>query len=186
MIRTRVLPLIALAAAAAVSLGACGTSSTITGVPAPAPVAAPAAPPAPAAPAGPALTASPTDALGTVVVDGTGFTLYRFDKDKPKPSVSNCNGDCAVTWPPAMASGTVSLKGIDKSLVSTVTRADGGKQLTLGGWPLYRYAPDTKPGDTKGQGVGGTWFASDPQGKKAMGMGGGTNGGTGGGGEYGY
>src|SRR3954452_3384604 len=141
MIRTRVLTLVALAAAAAVSLGACGTSSTIAGVPSPAPVAASAAPPVPAAPAGPALTASPTAALGTVVVDGTGFTLYRFDKDKPKPSKSSCNGPCAVQWPPVVvesadAAKDLPLDGVDRAVVGTVKRGDGAWQLTIGGWPV--------------------------------------------------
>ncbi|MFI1801551.1 hypothetical protein ACH427_30010 [Streptomyces sp. NPDC020379] len=131
------------------------------------------------APAATALVRTRDARLGAIVTDAKGFTLYRFDKDKPKPSVSNCSGNCATTWPPAAAGDQVTLKGIDKALVSTVTRADGSKQLTLGGWPLYRYAPDTKPGDTKGQGIAGTWFASDPQGRKAQA-------GTGGGGGYGY
>ena len=173
MIRTRVLTLVALAAAAAVSLGACGTSSTIAGVPSPAPVAAPAAPPAPAAPAGPALTASPTAALGTVVVDGTGYTLYRFDKDKPKPSKSNCNGSCATQWPPVLVASAaeakaVKLDGVDAGAVGTVKRADGKLQLTIGGWPVYRYSGDKAAGDTTGQGVGKVWFAVTPAGKKAV------------------
>jgi len=173
MIRTRVLPLIALAAAAAVSLGACGTSSTVAGVPSPAPVAAPAAPPAPAAPAGPALTASPTAALGTVVVDGTGYTLYRFDKDKPKPSKSNCNGSCATQWPPVLVASAaeakaVKLDGVDAGAVGTVKRADGKLQLTIGGWPVYRYSGDKAAGETTGQGVGKVWFAVTPAGKKAV------------------
>jgi len=173
MIRTRVLTLVALAAAAAGSLGACGTSSTIAGVPSPAPVAAPAAPPAPAAPAGPALTASPTAALGTVVVDGTGYTLYRFDKDKPKPSKSNCNGSCATQWPPVLVASAaeakeVKLDGVDAGAVNTVKRADGKLQLTIGGWPVYRYSGDKAAGDTTGQGVGKVWFAVTPAGKKAV------------------
>jgi len=173
MIRTRVLPLIALAAAAAVSLGACGTSSTIAGVPSPAPAAAPAAAPAPAAPAGPALTASPTAALGTVVVDGTGYTLYRFDKDKPKPSKSNCNGSCATQWPPVLVASAaeakaVKLDGVDAGAVGTVKRSDGKLQLTIGGWPVYRYSGDKAAGETTGQGVGKVWFAVTPAGKKAV------------------
>ena len=173
MIRTRELTLVALAAAAAVSLGACGTSSTIAGVPSPAPVAAPAAPPAPAAPAGPALTASPTAALGTVVVDGTGYTLYRFDKDKPKPSKSNCNGSCATQWPPVLVASAaeakeVKLDGVDAGAVNTVKRADGKLQLTIGGWPVYRYSGDTQPGATSGQGLNGTWAAVRPDGGKAI------------------
>ncbi|MEU9130839.1 hypothetical protein AB0D08_22550 [Kitasatospora sp. NPDC048540] len=135
--------------------------------------------PAPAASSGGAQNPAPADGgksalqtatsatLGTIVTDGAGFTLYRFDKDTAKPPMSNCNGACATTWPPAVATDTPQLKGIDAKLVGTVTRADGSKQLTLNGWPLYRYAPDTKPGDTKGQGVGGTWFASTATGGKA-------------------
>ena len=173
MIRTRVLTLVALAAAAAVSLGACGTSSTIAGVPSPAPVAAPAARARAAAPAGPALTASPTAALGTVVVDGTGYTLYRFDKDKPKPSKSNCNGSCATQWPPVLVASAaeakeVKLDGVDARAVNTVKRADGKLQLTIGGWPVYRYSGDKAAGDTTGQGVGKVWFAVTPAGKKAV------------------
>ena len=36
-------------------------------------------------------------------------------------------------------------------------RADGSWQLTLHGWPVYRFAGDAKPGQWKGEGVGGTW-----------------------------
>ncbi|MER8184812.1 hypothetical protein [Kitasatospora sp. NPDC094015] len=114
-----------------------------------------------------ALQTASSATLGTIVTDGNGYTLYRFDKDTAKPPMSNCNGGCATTWPPAPATDNPQLKGVDSKLVGTVTRADGSKQLTLNGWPLYRYAPDTKPGDTKGQGVGGTWFAAAPTGAKA-------------------
>ncbi|MGV9269003.1 hypothetical protein ACWDRR_30540 [Kitasatospora sp. NPDC003701] len=105
--------------------------------------------------------------LGTIVTDSAGFTLYRFDADTAQPSMSNCNGSCASIWPPEPANGSVTVKGIDSKLVGTVTRADGSKQITLNGWPAYRYAPDKQPGDTKGQGVDGTWFALTPAGDKA-------------------
>ncbi|MFJ1790203.1 hypothetical protein [Kitasatospora griseola] len=108
--------------------------------------------------------------LGTLVTDGQGFTLYRFDQDTNNPSATHCTGDCATLWPPELTtgSGAPALKGIDAKLVSTVTRPDGTHQITLNGWPLYRYAPDTKPGQTNGQGVGGTWWATTPTGDKAM------------------
>jgi predicted lipoprotein with Yx(FWY)xxD motif len=107
--------------------------------------------------------------LGEVVTDQNGLTLYRFDKDKAKPSVSNCNDACAMTWPPALGEpASVQLQGVDMALVGAVTRADGTKQLTLNGWPLYTYAKDTAPGEALGQGVGKTWFAATPQGKKAQ------------------
>ncbi|MGW4206046.1 SCO0930 family lipoprotein [Streptomyces sp. NPDC004726] len=107
--------------------------------------------------------------LGKVVTDSAGLTLYRFDKDTASPPKSNCDGDCAKAWPVVAAGGASAAPGIDASLIGEVTRSDGSKQLTIGGWPMYRYAQDTKAGDAKGQGVGGTWFASAPDGKKAGG-----------------
>ena len=115
------------------------------------------------------LTATDTAELGTILTDADGMTLYRFDKDTAKPPKSNCEGDCATAWPPATTSSDeITLNGVDKAVVGTVTRADGSRQLTIAGWPLYRYVKDTKPGDTNGQGAGGSWFAATPQGKKAL------------------
>ncbi|MFK3979087.1 hypothetical protein ACI2K4_01785 [Micromonospora sp. NPDC050397] len=115
------------------------------------------------------LTASKAGALDPVVVNGAGLTLYRFDKDTAKPSKSNCVGDCAVTWPPVTVApgGKIFIAGIKKSAIGTVKRADGTRQVTIGGWPVYRFAKDTKRGDTLGQGVGGTWFGVTPTGGKA-------------------
>ena len=106
--------------------------------------------------------------LGDVVTDQHGWILYRFDKDTPKPAKSNCNGKCATTWPPVIVDGKPELKGVSADLVGMVKRADGNMQLTLHGWPLYYYAKDTKVGDWKGQGVGGTWFVSTKEGKKNL------------------
>lgn len=107
--------------------------------------------------------------LGQIVVDGDGRTFYRFDNDTAKPPKSNCDGDCAAAWPPVLApaEGAVAAEGVDKALIGTVDRADGSKQLTIAGWPAYRYAEDAAPGDTKGQGANGKWFAFTPAGKKA-------------------
>ncbi|MEU9478910.1 SCO0930 family lipoprotein [Streptomyces sp. NPDC048191] len=122
--------------------------------------------PTPAAPAG-KLTVAANPDLGNVVTDGSGLTLYRFDKDTANPPKSNCDGNCATTWPPVPAGDATAGAGIDKSLLGEVTRADGTKQLTIGGWPAYRYAKDVNAGDVNGQGVGGNWFALAPNGKKA-------------------
>jgi predicted lipoprotein with Yx(FWY)xxD motif len=114
-----------------------------------------------------ALTATKSSTLGTVVTDSKGRTLYRFDNDTTNPSTSHCTGACAVKWPPVIGSGQVTLNGVDQSAASTVTRPDGSKQLTIGGWAVYEFSGDGGPGDVKGQGIGGTWFAITPQGKKA-------------------
>ncbi|MEU6510840.1 MULTISPECIES: SCO0930 family lipoprotein [unclassified Streptomyces] len=122
--------------------------------------------PTAAAPAG-KLTVAANPDLGNVLTDGSGLTLYRFDKDTANPPKSNCVDDCAKTWPPVPANDATAGAGIDKSLLGEVTRADGTKQLTIGGWPAYRYAKDVNAGDVNGQGVGGKWFALAPDGKKA-------------------
>ncbi|WP_406723928.1 SCO0930 family lipoprotein [Streptomyces sp. GD-15H] len=106
--------------------------------------------------------------LGKLVTDELGLTLYRFDQDTAQPPKSNCEGDCAKTWPPVLADDAKAGEGIDKSLLGELTRADGTKQLTVGGWPAYRYVKDVNAGDVEGQGVGGKWFGLTPEGKKAQ------------------
>ncbi|MET9960705.1 SCO0930 family lipoprotein [Streptomyces sp. NPDC006326] len=126
--------------------------------------------------------------VGSVVTDSAGMTLYRFDKDTAQPPKSTCDGDCATAWPPVPADDASASGGIDAGLLGSVARSDGSKQLTLGGWPVYRYAKDTKAGEAKGEGVGGTWHALASDGKKAIaqkGMGAGMGMGMGGGGGAG-
>jgi predicted lipoprotein with Yx(FWY)xxD motif len=114
------------------------------------------------------LNAKEVARMGQTVQDQGGWVLYRFDSDKVNQS-SACEGDCAKIWPPALTSdGNAKLSGIDKDKVGTIDRKDGTKQLTIGGWPVYRYIGDKKPGQWKGQNVGGKWFVVDPQGKKNL------------------
>ncbi|MFC5800744.1 hypothetical protein [Streptomyces formicae] len=115
------------------------------------------------------LSAAGAGGLNPVVVNGAGFTLYRFDKDTANPSMSNCNGECATTWPPVVVApgGRIFIDGVKKSDVGVVKRDDGNLQVTIGGWPVYRFSKDLEPGDTNGQGVGGTWFGVTPDGRKA-------------------
>jgi predicted lipoprotein with Yx(FWY)xxD motif/predicted outer membrane protein len=117
----------------------------------------------------PVLSAAKARAVGSIVVDAKGFTLYRFDKDSAKPPRSSCSGTCIRKWPPALAGEQLSTKGVEQNLVGKVRRGDGRWQLTLGGWPLYRFAKDRKAGDVKGQRVDGVWFVVAPDGQKATG-----------------
>lgn len=162
MFRTSALA--AVAAAAAVALTACsaGGDDGYGGAPA-------AAPETLTAPPGTVLAANSTAQLGAVVIDGLGWTLYRFDDDTAQPPTSNCAGDCATVWPPVLAEpgSPLSVEGVDAAAVGTITRADGGVQLTIGGWPVYRHAADPAPGATDGHGVGGKWFAVTPTGERA-------------------
>ncbi len=117
----------------------------------PAPSAPPPPPPMVAAPAHPAQTA-----IGPVLADARGMTVYTFDKDAP--GMSNCNGPCAQKWPPLMAGPGAQPAGS----WSVVTRADGSLMWAYAGKPLYTWIKDTKPGDTTGDGVGKVWHVARP------------------------
>ena len=119
--------------------------------------AAPTTAPAPPAPA----SVASTD-LGDVLVDADGLTLYGFTKDED--GSPTCEGDCADAWPPLLVDGEELPEGLDPEVFSVVERPDGGLQLKAGKWPLYRFAGDSEPGDTNGQGSDGVWFVVDPHG----------------------
>jgi predicted lipoprotein with Yx(FWY)xxD motif len=119
------------------------------------------------APAGTgAVVATAATGLGTIVVDGRGRTVYEFANDTG--SRSTCNGECASDWPPvpAPASLPANLPGVSGRLGSTM-RADGGRQLTVAGHPVYTFSGDAAAGQTNGNGItlnGGRWTAVTPAG----------------------
>lgn len=115
---------------------------------------------------------------GKIVVDGNGRTVYVFDKDTA--GTSNCSGDCLAKWPVVPAGdGTPQLDGIDASLISTITRADGSKQLAIKGLPLYLFVSDSAAGEAKGQAVGGVWWVVGADGQKITTQPGGSGNGNG-------
>jgi predicted lipoprotein with Yx(FWY)xxD motif len=109
--------------------------------------------------------------LGKILVDSKGRTLYLFKKDSGKKS--RCYGDCAVNWPPLRVSRRPTAGGgVHASLLGTTTRSDRTRQVTYNGHPLYRFAGDTKPGDTNGQGLnafGARWYVVSPSGSPLTG-----------------
>jgi predicted lipoprotein with Yx(FWY)xxD motif len=121
--------------------------------------------------------------LGTVLVDGTGRTLYVFAPDKANKVT--CTGSCASVWPPLrVASGqkpTLS-GGVKASLVSSDSDPSGGSVVTYNGWPLYLYVADPSAGTAHGQALnssGGLWYVITASGqvvKKKAGAGASTNG----------
>jgi predicted lipoprotein with Yx(FWY)xxD motif len=106
--------------------------------------------------------------LGRIVVDARGHTLYLFEKDTRTRSA--CSGTCAAYWPPALTTGkAVAGPGLKASLLGTIRRNDGRKQVTYAGHPLYRYVLDTRPGQVRGEGLqdfGAGWDALSPSGAK--------------------
>ncbi len=104
---------------------------------------------------------------GRIVFDGRGFALYAFTRDR-KGGRSTCYGDCARAWPPYILKGSLKAPpGISRSLLGTVRRADGRRQVTFAGRPLYYYVNDRNPGDVFCQNVrefGGLWLVVRPGG----------------------
>lgn len=97
------------------------------------------------------------NAKGKILTDAKGMTLYTFDRDAGGKSA--CNGQCAVNWPPLMASASATNSGD----WTVVTRDDGSKMWAYKGKPLYTWIKDTKPGETTGDGVANnTWHVAKP------------------------
>lgn len=100
--------------------------------------------------------------LGQVLVDSQGHTLYAFSKDtEARPA---CTGACAKAWPPLLIeSGEPEpSNGAGASRLGTITLADGSRQVTYAGHPLYSFGGDKQPGEANGNGTsasGGTWSA---------------------------
>jgi predicted lipoprotein with Yx(FWY)xxD motif len=90
-------------------------------------------------------------ASGTVLTDPKGMTLYTYDQDKA--GMSTCVDQCAVNWPPVMATKT------DKPVgdLTIIKRPDGTLQWADNGKPLYTFIKDKKPGDMTGENMKDVW-----------------------------
>lgn len=98
--------------------------------------------------------------LGDFLTDTEGKTLYYFKKDSAGKSV--CEGPCMEKWP-LYYRDTVEPKGqLKAGDFGTITRADGKKQTSYKGMPLYYFFKDAKAGDTAGQGVNDVWYVVTP------------------------
>jgi predicted lipoprotein with Yx(FWY)xxD motif len=106
--------------------------------------------------------------LGTILVDSRGHTFYLFEKDKK--GMSSCYGACVAYWPPAVSAAKPRAgKGVRVSLLRTVARRDGRRQITYAGHPLYTFIGDKKAGQTSGEGLtnfGAGWDAIAANGHK--------------------
>lgn len=142
----------------------------------------------PTAPPGAATLATRTSALGAVLTDAKGRTLYLFEKDQKNESY--CKDACAAIWPPMPSSGHAKVTGsADVKKLGSVKRDDGITQLTYGGHPLYYYVADnSRPGSLSGQDAkefGAAWYVVSPKGDKLEAPKGKGKGGSGGQGGYG-
>jgi predicted lipoprotein with Yx(FWY)xxD motif len=127
---------------------------------------------APSGDASHTISATDNGALGKILVDSKGRTLYLFQKDAG--SMSTCSGACATDWPPVTTTGKPTAgSGLTGSKVGTTKRSDGTEQVTYDGHPLYQYVGDQNAGDANGQGVnafGALWYVLSPSGSTVTAM----------------
>ena len=101
--------------------------------------------------------------VGKVLVDSSGFTVFRFSKDTAKKNTCLTTKECSTTWPALTTSGKPTAgPGVSSSQLSTITLPGGVHQVTYAGHPLYRYSLASERGETAYVGVkqfGGTWYA---------------------------
>lgn len=95
-------------------------------------------------------------AIGPVLTDSNGMTLYTFDKDSGDASA--CYDTCADNWPPLVAPADAAADD-DFGLIK---RTDGTMQWTYYGKPLYLWIKDVAPGDVTGDGFKEVWHVAKP------------------------
>jgi predicted lipoprotein with Yx(FWY)xxD motif len=105
--------------------------------------------------------------FGRMLFDSKRQAIYIFQRDRRKKS--NCYGDCAAAWPPVFTKGKPRAgTGVDSSLLGTIKRRGGKRQVTYAGKPLYYYAHEG-PGEVECHNVnlnGGFWWAVGADGKR--------------------
>jgi predicted lipoprotein with Yx(FWY)xxD motif len=105
--------------------------------------------------------------FGQMLFNARKQAIYIFERDTKNES--NCYGDCAVAWPPVFTNGTPQAgKGVKSSLLGTIKRRDGRRQVTYAGKPLYYYVNEG-PGEVKCHNInlnGGFWWAVGADGER--------------------
>jgi predicted lipoprotein with Yx(FWY)xxD motif len=67
------------------------------------------------------------------------ITVYTFSEDRPR--TSECTSECSVSWVPLLSSRTPHVAdGISPGDVGLIRRANGSRQVTYEGSPLYLYS----------------------------------------------
>ena len=105
--------------------------------------------------------------FGRMLFNGRRQAIYIFQRDGRRKT--NCYGECAEAWPPVYTQGHPRAgAGVRKSLLGTITRRDGRRQVTYAGQPLYYYAHEG-PGQVLCHNVnlnGGLWWVVGPDGRR--------------------
>jgi len=112
--------------------------------------------------------------LGTVLVDGSGRTVYMLTADGRSNAPCTDDSGCTKVWPdlplPDGVTSATAGAGVQASLLATMP-ANGETYPTYHGWLLYEFAGDSAAGQANGEGIhsfGGTWYALNASGEPVM------------------
>ena len=94
-------------------------------------------------------------AIGYVLAEANHQVVYTYSKDK-KGGKPTCTGACATTWLPATGTPQAGPADVFSGQFGLVTRANGVKQITYNGRPLYLLKGAAGLATT-GNGQGGVW-----------------------------
>jgi predicted lipoprotein with Yx(FWY)xxD motif len=94
-------------------------------------------------------------AIGYVLATASGHVVYTYGKDT-KGGQPACTGSCASIWPPVTGKPVASSADNLPGTLGTVSDANGAKQITYNGLPLYTFK-GAKVLSTKANGTGGEW-----------------------------
>jgi predicted lipoprotein with Yx(FWY)xxD motif len=93
--------------------------------------------------------------LGWVLAEASGVVVYTYDGDS-KGGSPTCTGSCAALWPAVTGIPQAGPADALPGTLGTVAMANGAKQITYNGYPLYIFK-SAGVLSTKGNGVGGKW-----------------------------
>ena len=93
--------------------------------------------------------------LGWVLAEASGFVVYTYGGDT-RGGQPTCTGACAAIWPAVTGVPMVGPAASLPATLGTVTMANGAKQITYNGYPLYTLK-GARALSTKGDGIEGKW-----------------------------
>jgi predicted lipoprotein with Yx(FWY)xxD motif len=108
-------------------------------------------------------------AVGPLLADKSGYTVYMFVRDKPRKDVCRKIKNCEKDWPAVTTTGTpVAGPGVKKSLLGSIPYKGKLREVTYKGHPLHTYRFDSSRASVINIGnrqFGGAWYALNAKGR---------------------
>jgi predicted lipoprotein with Yx(FWY)xxD motif len=107
-------------------------------------------------------------AVGPLLANKSGYTIYMFARDKPRKDVCRTIKKCETDWPAVTTTGKpVAGPGVKKSLLGSIPYKGKLREVTYKGRPLHTYRFDASKGSViniGNQQYGGAWYALNAKG----------------------